>query len=59
MGAVGVGIPEVMILAMVLVWGIVPLAAGVWALVTLHRLRLTQDAIRATLERIEQAVSRR
>jgi hypothetical protein len=34
--------------------GGVPLAAGIWAVVTLHRMRVGQDAIRARLESIER-----
>jgi hypothetical protein len=38
---------------------LVPIAITVWALYTLHRLRVSQDATRATLERIEQLLQRR
>lgn len=53
------GVPELMIVGMIGTLWIVPLVAGIWALMTLHRLRQTQDAIRATLERIEQSLPRR
>ena len=36
-----------------MIW-VIPIAAGVLALVTLHRIRLTQDAIRLRLEAIER-----
>jgi hypothetical protein len=51
--------PELLILLMVSSFGIVPLAIGIWALVTLHRVRTTQDAMRATLDRLEQTLARR
>jgi len=53
-----IGLPEItVVLFLVVVWG-GPLAAGIWALRTLHRIRLSQDAIRATLESIERHLQR-
>lgn len=51
--------PELMIIGMISLGGIVPLVAGVWALVTLYNVRKTQDAMRATLDRVERAISQR
>ena len=53
------GIPELMIVAFIALWGLVPLAAAVWAIVTLYRLRTNLDAIRATLERVERTLAQR
>jgi hypothetical protein len=39
--------------------GIVPLAVGVWVLVTLYNVRKNHDAIHARLERLEQTLTRR
>ncbi len=35
---------------------LIPLAAGVWALVTLQRIRTTQEAMRLKLEAIERSL---
>jgi hypothetical protein len=51
--------PELTIVGVILLlWGI-PIAAAVWALATLHRLRTTLDAMRGALERVEQSLARR
>ena len=53
-----IGMPEmVVILAIAMGW-LVPLAAAIWALLTLHRIRLGQDAVRASLESIERLLQR-
>lgn len=53
-----IGLPEItVVLFLVVVWA-VPLLAGIWALRTLHRIRLSQDAVRATLESIERHLQR-
>ena len=57
-GSVSAGLPELLIVLMVFVTSIVPLAIGIWALVTLHRVRVGQDAIRARLESIERLLQR-
>jgi hypothetical protein len=50
------GVPELIVVLMVgLVW-VVPVAAGVWALVTLHRIRTTQEDIRNRLAVIERSI---
>lgn len=53
------GIPELMAVAMFAFWGLIPLAATVWALVTLYRVRTNLEAIRVTLERVERALGQR
>lgn len=53
------GIPELMIIAAIGLRVIVPLAAGLWVVVTLYKMRQTQDAIDARLARIEQSLARR
>jgi len=40
------------------IW-IIPVAAGIWALYTLSRVRSTVDTMRAQLERVEQALRAR
>jgi hypothetical protein len=53
-----VGIPELLIFGFVgLVW-LVPVAAAIWALITLHRVRVGQDALRTKLESIERLLQR-
>ena len=50
------GIPELIVVLMVgLVW-VVPVAAGIWALVTLHRIRTTQEDVRNRLAAIERSI---
>jgi len=54
-----IGLPELLVLLIPVSLGLVPLAVGIWAVVQLHHLRRTQDAMRATLDRVEQTLSRR
>jgi cadmium resistance protein CadD (predicted permease) len=53
------GIPELMIVGVIAVMGVLPLAVGVWVLVTLFTMRKSQDEMRARLERLEQTLARR
>jgi hypothetical protein len=53
-----VGIPELVTLSTILVSVIAPVAIGVWVLVTLHRVRVGQDAVQAKLESIERLLQR-
>ena len=53
-----VGVPELLMVVLLAVFWLVPLAAGVWALVTLHRLRAGQDALRSKLDAIERLLQR-
>ena len=48
------GVPELLVILMIFAGWLVPIAAGIWALVTLHRVRVGQDAVRAKLELIER-----
>ena len=54
-----VGLPELMIIGVIGLMGLVPLAVGVWVLVTLFNMRRSQDEMRARLDRLEQALPRR
>jgi hypothetical protein len=50
------GVPELIVVLMVgLIW-VVPVAAGIWALVTLHRIRTTQEDMRNRLAAIERSI---
>jgi hypothetical protein len=51
-----VGIPEVFVLLAVAAFWVIPVAAGVWALVTLHRIRVGQDELRHRLSTIERGL---
>ena len=53
-----IGLPEIAVILFVIVGWLVPFAAGIWALLTLHRIRISQDAVRATLESIERLLQR-
>jgi hypothetical protein len=53
------GIPELMIVVVIGLVYIVPIVIAIWAVLTLHRTKTAVDAMRVTLERVEQAVSRR
>jgi hypothetical protein len=49
-----VGIPELLILLMFGVFWLVPVAAAIWALVTLYRIRAEQQAVQLKLDAIER-----
>jgi hypothetical protein len=51
-GGVSAGLPELFMMGMFVLFGIVPLLAGAWALYTLYK-------IRGTLDRIEQLLRSR
>ena len=53
-----VGLPEMLVFFVFAVFWIVPIAAGVWALVTLQRIRGSQDAIERRLGTIERLLQR-
>jgi hypothetical protein len=53
------GLPELFVVLMIASTGLVPLAIAIWALVMLHRIRASQDAMRATLDRLEQRLAGR
>ena len=53
-----IGMPELIIVLMIsLVW-VVPAAAAVWALLTLHRVRATQETMLMKLDAIERSLPR-
>ena len=59
MGAMSVGIPELMIVLVVaFIWGI-PVIAAIWALVTLYRMKTDQQKMRRSLENIEHLLQQR
>jgi hypothetical protein len=50
------GLPELLVVFMIgLVW-LVPFAAGIWALVTLHRIRTSQEDMSSKLASIERSI---
>jgi hypothetical protein len=51
-----VGMPELFILLTMGIFWLIPLAAAVWALITLHRIRGGIDTMVARLESIERAL---
>jgi len=53
-----VGIPELLVILLFGVLWVVPIAAAVWALVTLHRIRSAQQAMQEKLTAIEQLLQR-
>jgi hypothetical protein len=53
-----IGVAELWVVLTIAAIHLVPIAAAVWALVTLHRIRAGQDAIRRTLESIEKLLQR-
>lgn len=53
------GFPELMIVMLLsLAAWVIPIAAGVWVLVTLNRIRANQQAIMAKLDAIERLALR-
>lgn len=52
-----IGIPELVIAVLILVSWLVPLAAAIWVVVTLQRLKTGQDDIRARLGAIERLLA--
>ena len=59
MGRVGIGIPELSMVLFFFLFSAIPLIAGTWALFTLHRVRVEQQAMRRTVDNIEQLLQRR
>jgi hypothetical protein len=49
----GFGVPELFVVLITALFWAVPVAAGVWALVTLHRIRTVQEEMRLKLEAVE------
>ena len=52
------GIPELLVIVMLSGFWLVPIVAAIWALVTLHRVRVGQEALRARLDAIERLLQR-
>ena len=53
-----IGMPELMVVLVIgLVWG-VPIAAAIWTLVTLQRIRSGQQAVQLKLDAIERLLQR-
>jgi hypothetical protein len=55
---VGVGMPELIVLLMMIVTWVIPLAIAVWVVVTLRRLRAGQQAVQVKLDAIERLLQR-
>ena len=53
-----IGIPELVVLLMASVIWVIPLAAGIWALVTLHRIRSGQQDVQTKLDAIQRLLQR-
>jgi hypothetical protein len=53
-----IGIPELLVITMIGVFWVIPLAAGVWALFTLHRIHMGQQALHAKVDTIERLLQR-
>jgi hypothetical protein len=54
-----IGAPELIVILVIGLFYAVPIAAAVWVIVTLHRLRAGQQAIGTRLEAIERSLQRR
>jgi hypothetical protein len=52
------GVPELMIVLVLVAVYAVPLVAAIWALVTLKRIQTGQEAVQARLESIERILQR-
>ncbi len=54
-----IGLPELMLLPLLLVFWVLPIAVAIWAVVTLHRIRASQLEMQAKLQALEQLLQRR
>jgi len=54
----GMGVPEIFIMGILATFWLIPLAAGIWAIVTLQRIRSGQETIRLRLELLERMLQR-
>ena len=53
------GVPELVIMGIIAAaFWLIPLAAGIWAIFTLQRIRSGQETIRLRLELLERTVQR-
>ena len=57
MNSVPIGVPEILILLVLVVSWLIPIAVAIWIVVTLFRLRGGQQTILAKLEAIERRLS--
>lgn len=53
-----IGLPEITVVFLMSALWLIPVAAAVWALVTLNRLRITQEAMRHSLDTIARSLQR-
>lgn len=53
-----VGVPELLVVLMIGAFWLIPATAGVWALVTLQRIRTAQEDMRRKLDAIERQLQR-
>ncbi len=49
-----IGIPEVVVVLILCVIWVIPIAAAIWALVTLQQIRTSQKAIQAAIDQLLQ-----
>lgn len=54
-----IGAPELVVILVIGLIYVVPIAAAVWVIVTLHRIRAGQQAMDTRLEAIERSLQRR
>jgi hypothetical protein len=54
-----IGAPELVVILVIGSFYAVPIAAAVWVIVTLHRIRAGQQAMDTRLEAIERSLQRR
>jgi hypothetical protein len=52
------GVPELLVILMIAALYLIPIAAALWALVTLQRLRAGQQAVQVKLDTIERLLQR-
>ena len=52
------GVPEIFIMGILATFWLIPLAAGIWAIFTLQRIRSGQETIRLRLELLERMLQR-
>ena len=53
-----VGLPEFMVVLIIVFFWVVPIAASIWALVTLQRIRAGQQVVQLKLDAIERLLQR-
>ena len=54
-----IGVPELLVILLACAFWLLPIAAAIWALVTLQRIRTNQQAMQDRLTAIEQLLKRR